>query len=260
MGKLCVMISPAKKMRCLEEYPMEPGKPMFLDRTKKLMTYLQGLDRETIQGIWRCNDKITDLNRQRLKDMDLERLVTPAVLSYEGIQYQSMAPTVFEKAHLEYIGSHLFILSGFYGILRAFDGVAPYRLEMQARIAMEEDGRKVASLYDYWGSRLYDVLAQEADVIVNLASEEYSRAVKPWALPKKTRIVDCVFGQREEKAGETKVRVKATAAKMARGAMVRYLAERQAEDVEQLKDFNLMGYGYREELSGEDRLVFVNKT
>ena len=146
---------------------MEPGKPMFLDRTKKLMTYLQGLDRETIQGIWRCNDKITDLNRQRLKDMDLERLVTPAVLSYEGIQYQSMAPTVFEKAHLEYIGSHLFILSGFYGILRAFDGVAPYRLEMQARIAMEEDGRKVASLYDYWGSRLYDVLAQEADVIVN---------------------------------------------------------------------------------------------
>ena len=72
--------------------------------------------------------------------------------------------------------------------------------------------------------------------------------------------MDCVFGQLEEKAGETKVRVKATAAKMARGAMVRYLAERQAEDVEQLKDFNLMGYGYREELSGEDRLVFVNKT
>lgn len=270
------MISPAKKMNCLGEYPVMPGKPVFLERTKKLVDYLQGLDRKTVQGIWKCNDKIADLNWQRLKNMDLERSVTPAVLAYEGIQYQSMAPGVFEAGHLEYIESRLYILSGLYGVLRAFDGVVPYRLEMQAKIAMEHNGVRVSSLYDFWGDSLYKVLADRADTIVNLASEEYSRAVKPWSRPEKRRqasqgesigkksppcrIVDCVFGEPEEKDGKMKVRVKATAAKMARGSMVRYMAEHQVEDLQQLKDFHLMGYEYREDLSEEDRMVFVKKS
>lgn len=274
MGKLHIMISPAKKMNCLEEYPVEPGRPLFLEKTRRLMEYLQGLDGKTIQGIWKCNDKLADLNRQRLKDMDLERHVTPAVLAYEGIQYQNMAPGVFEKRHLEYIGSHLYILSGFYGILKAFDGVVPYRLEMQARIHMEHEGQMVTSLYDYWGSSLCEVLTREADTIINLASEEYSKAVKPWVSENGRReqssggeeagkrpvcrIVDCVFGEAEEKDGGTKVRVKATAAKMARGSMVRYMAEHQVEDVKQLKEFDLMGYKYREDLSETNRLVFIN--
>ena len=244
MGRIHIMISPAKKMNCLEEYPVEPGKPVFLERTKRLMRYLQSLDGETIQRIWKCNDKIADLNRQRLKNMDPERFVTPAVLAYEGLQYQSMAPAVFEDRALDYIGDHLYILSGFYGILKAFDGVVPYRLEMQARITMEDEGGIVTSLYDYWGDSLYRVLADGADVIVNLASEGI-------------RLVDCVFGQLEEADGKERVRVKATEAKMARGAMVRYMAQRRIEDVEELKEFDQMGYGYREELSKEDRLVFV---
>lgn len=272
MDKIHIMISPAKKMNCLEEYPVEPGRPVFLERAKGLMKYLRSLDGETIQKIWKCNDKIADLNRQRLKSMDPERFVTPAVLAYEGLQYQSMAPAVFEDRALDYIGDHLYILSGFYGILKAFDGVVPYRLEMQAKITMEHEGRIVTSLYDYWGDSLYQVLADRADVIVNLASEEYSKAVRPWVLSEKKsgagktgggrscpaiRMVDCVFGRLEEADGKVKVRVKATEAKMARGAMVRYMAQRQTEDVEELKEFDQMGYRYREDLSKEDRLVFV---
>ena len=133
---------------------------------------------------------------------------------------------------------------------------------------MEDEGGIVTSLYDYWGDSLYRVLADGADVIVNLASEEYGKAVRPWALSQgkpgagKTggegiRLVDCVFGQLEEADGKERVRVKATEAKMARGAMVRYMAQRRIEDVEELKEFDQMGYGYREELSKEDRLVFV---
>ncbi len=276
MSMLHIMISPAKKMNCLGEYPVMPRKPVFLERTKSLVDYLQGLDRKTVQDIWKCSDKIADLNWQRLKDMELERFVTPAVLAYEGIQYQSMAPGVFEEGHLEYIGSRLYILSGLYGILRAFDGVVPYRLEMQAKINLEHNGIRVSSLYDFWGDSLYKVLADKADVIVNLASEEYSKAVKPWSQPGKQsqkshgenigkkypscRIVDCVFGELENKNGKVKVRVKATAAKMARGSMVRYMAEHQVEDLQQLKDFHLLGYGYREDLSEDDRMVFVKKS
>lgn len=255
-----IIISPAKKMNRFDDYPVSAGRPIFLEKTRTLMKYLKELDRETLQGIWKCNDQIAWLNIDRLKTMDLERNVTPAVLAYEGIQYQSMAPGVFERKHLDYIRDHLYILSGFYGILGAFDGVVPYRLEMQARIAMEYEGKLITSLYDYWGRDLYDILAEGTDTIVNLASEEYGKAVKPWVQPGTKRIVNCVFGELAEKDGKTKVKVKATAAKMARGSMVRYMAEHQVEDVEQLKEFRVMGYKYREELSQKNQLVFIQET
>ena len=78
----------------------------------------------------RCYDKIAEQNVQRLKTMDLTKNLTPAVLAYEGLAYQYMAPAVFEDGHFEYVQEHLRILSAFYGVLRAMDGVVPYRLEM----------------------------------------------------------------------------------------------------------------------------------
>lgn len=253
---LKIIISPAKKMNVMEEAPVEAGRPAFLERAGELKEYLQGLDYETLREIWKCNDKLARLNFGRLREMDLEKRVTPAVFAYEGIQYQSMAPLVFEKSHLEYIGGHLFILSGFYGILGAFDGVVPYRLEMQARLAWQRESSMVTSLYDYWGNSLYGQLVrgQEELTIINLASQEYAKAIRPWVEPR-TRFVDCIFG--EEQAGEKPYRVKATAAKMARGSMVRYMAEHQVRQVEQLKDFDCLGYAYRPELSGENSLVFL---
>lgn len=255
---LHIMISPAKKMNMADDHLAETGTPVFLKETQRLMEYLQGLGREELQAVWKCNDKITDLNMDRLKTMDLRGRTAPAVMAYEGIQYQSMAPWVMDKSQLEYIGTHLYILSGFYGILKAFDGVTPYRLEMQAKIALEYEGKTVNSLYNYWGNRLYTILAQGADTIINLASEEYSKAVKPWRQPK-VRVIDCVFGELEDKDGRQRVRVKATEAKMARGSMVRYMAEHQVEDPEQMKAFDVMGYRYEEGLSSGDRMVFVKK-
>lgn len=284
---LKIIISPAKKMNVMEEAPADAGTPRFLERTEELKAYLQSLDYGTLKEIWKCNDKLAELNFGRLRDMELTKNVTSAVFAYEGIQYQSMAPMVFEKSHLDYIGTHLYILSGFYGILRAFDGVVPYRLEMQAKLAWKREDGLLTSLYEYWGSSLYEVLAEECGnaaasekrgpeaekcagekalscgaaeenrlTIINLASQEYAKAVRPWTVPQ-VRFVECVFGEWDGQ--KKKVRVKATAAKMARGAMVRYMAEHQIEDVEGLKAFDLMGYEYREELSDENTMVFVTK-
>lgn len=266
-----IIISPAKKMNVADDYPVEVTVPCFLDRTEAVKEYLQGLDYGQLKEIWKCNDKIAELNQRRLRDMNLQERVTPAVLAYEGIQYQSMAPGVFEKAELDYVGEHLYILSGFYGILRAFDGVVPYRLEMQARLAWQRDLEKemTASLYDYWGDSLYRVLTAKAPlqdateqkavqsenvVIVNLASKEYSKCIEPW-LTEKEQYITCVFGEEDKHTG--KVKVKATAAKMARGAMVRFMAEKQVTEPEQIKKFDRMGYGYREDLSDDKTYVFV---
>ena len=109
------------------------------------------------QKLWQCNDKIAELNFQRFSRMDLTRNLTPALLSYEGIQYQYMAPQVFTEQEWAYAQEHLRILSGFYGVLRPLDGVVPYRLEMQAKTGRAQvpgctlPGMPPASLYDFWG-------------------------------------------------------------------------------------------------------------
>lgn len=107
--------------------------PMLLDKTMEIQSYIRTLSYIQARKLWNCNDNLARLNYERHQNMDLRRNLTPAVIAYEGIQYQYMAPVVFTEKALRYIDSHLFILSGFYGVLRPFDGVTPYRLEMQAK-------------------------------------------------------------------------------------------------------------------------------
>lgn len=262
-----IIISPAKKMNVDTDTAPVRGLPCFLDQTRPLMEYLQGLDREQLKKIWKCNENIAELNDRRLREMDLERRLTPAILSYEGIQYQYMAPKVMEERALEWLQEHVRILSGFYGILKPFDGVTPYRLEMQARLGGETPGGKTMdggtpgdttldSLYAYWGSKLAMRLFSETSLVLNLASKEYSKCISAYLsdFPEK-RFVTCVFG---ELSGDRIVE-KGTLAKMARGEMVRFLAERQADRLETVKAFDRLDYRFCEERSSEDRLVFVKE-
>ncbi|WP_347559642.1 YaaA family protein [Clostridium sp. AM58-1XD] len=116
-----IIISPAKKMQVEADIIEKAGTPVFLDRAKKLLGILEGYTKEELKMLYKANDSITDLNYRRLKEMNLDTAVTPAVLAYVGLQYQSMAPRIFTDRQWEYVKKHLFILSGFYGILRAMD-------------------------------------------------------------------------------------------------------------------------------------------
>ena len=180
--------------------------------------------------------------------MNLERNLTPAVFAYDGLQYQHIAPNVLDEEALDYLQKNLRILSGFYGILRAFDGVVPYRLEMQARLAC--DGYK--NLYAFWNSLLYDDLTKDDGEVLNLASKEYSKAVEPY-VNSGVRFVACVFGTYVN----GKLQVKATEAKMARGEMVRLCAENNVQSVDEVKTYNVRGYVFNDELSSEKEFVFV---
>lgn len=248
MKKLQIIISPAKKMKEEMDQVQSIGKPVFFYEADLLKSHIQGLSYEEAKRLWNCNDKIAALNYERFQRMNIENGRTPALLSYEGIQYQYMAPQVFSEEQWRYVQDHLCILSGFYGILRPLDGVVPYRLEMQAEIHV--DG--VKGLYDYWGSKLFKVLCREASVVVNLASKEYEKAVLPKAWPQ-NKFITCVFG---EKIGG-KIIQKGTLAKMARGEMVRWMAQEQIEDAETLKQFQGLGYRFSEEDSGKGRWVFL---
>ena len=243
-----IIISPAKKMNIDTDIMSWKDLPEFLPRTELLCGQLQSMSYADLKKLWKCNDQIAELNVSRLKDMDLRKCLTPAILAYEGIQYQYMAPGVFTDREYAYIQEHLRILSGFYGVLRPFDGVTPYRLEMQAKLSV--DGAK--DLYAFWGSTLAEQVCQDTDCVLNLASKEYSICVS-CHVPESVRFITCVFG--EEKEG--KIIEKGTMCKMARGEMVRFMAENQITDPEELKGFDRLGYRYSQERSDEKTLVFV---
>lgn len=158
-----------------------------------------------------------------------------------------MAPAVFEDGQLDYVQEHLRILSGFYGVLKAMDGVVPYRLEMQAKASI--GGCK--DLYDLWGKRIYEQVRDESGIILNLASKEYSRCVEKYLTDGDTYIT-CIFG---EMAGG-KFITKGTYAKMARGEMVRFMAEKRIERLEEVRKFRRLGYVFREDMSTDTDYVF----
>lgn len=222
--------------------------PVFLNQTELLCKRLKEMSYAELKALWKCNDKIAALNVERLQHMDLRKNLTPAILSYEGIQYQYMAPSVFTVDEFSYIQDHLRILSGFYGVLRPFDGVVPYRLEMQAKLPMGE----AKDLYSFWGDSLANHLFAETDCIINLASKEYSLCVSKY-LPEKIRFISCIFG--EWKDG--KIIEKGTICKMARGEMVRYMAENQIEEPERIKEFSILNYQYSIEHSDNNTYVFL---
>ena len=217
-----IIISPAKKMNINTDEPFETTVPVFI--------------------------KEADTLRNRLKELDLYSNVTPAVLSYEGIQYQYMAPQVFSAEQWDYVREHLRILSGLYGVLRPMDGVIPYRLEMQAKLKMGS----TQDLYAFWGDRIYRELAEGEDFLLNLASIEYSRAAEKY-IDRKTRFVTCVFGE----LSDGKVKVKGTMAKMARGEMVRWLSEKNITEPDEMKEFTGLGYGFDAARSTDKELVFL---
>jgi cytoplasmic iron level regulating protein YaaA (DUF328/UPF0246 family) len=243
-----IIISPAKKMnRDTDTLPWK-DLPCFIEQAEMLYSKLQSMSQEELKKLWKCNDAIAALNMERLATTDLRTNLTPAILAYEGIQYQYMAPGVFTREELDYIQEHLRILSGLYGVLRPFDGVTPYRLEMQAKLNVCD----VKDLYRYWNSLIAENIFRETDCVINLASREYSLCVSRYQKPG-SRIITCVFG--EEKDG--KIVEKGTLCKMARGEMVRYLAETGAESPEALKGFSRLNYIYSPEHSDEDHCVFL---
>lgn len=243
-----IILSPAKKMNIDLESLEYQGLPVFLKQTEEIMHWLQRKSYEELKKLWGCNDKLAQINVERLKTMNLEKNLTPAVLSYEGIAYQYMAPAVFEDSQLAYIQEHLRIMSAFYGILKPMDGVTPYRLEMQAKAAIE----KSKDLYQFWGERIYQEVRDGDGVIINLASKEYSKCVEKY-LTEQDIYITCVFGE----LINDKVVQKGTYAKMARGEMVRFMAEQQIEKPEGMKAFDRLGYRFQEDLSSETEYVFI---
>lgn len=243
-----IIISPARQMKSDPDALPYQSLPVFLPQAEVILADLKQRSVAELKAIWQCSDRLVQQNVDRLATMTLTEQLTPALLAFTGLQYQAMGPGVFDDEAWDYVQRHLRILSGFYGVLKPLDGIMPYRLGLSdaAQVA------GTANLYQYWGNRLAEEVYREGELVLNLASVEYAKAIKPYLTPAR-QLVTCLFG--EVHAG--KFKQKATQAKQARGNMVRYLAEHQVTTLAGVKKFAVAGFQYQPALSTPTKLVFV---
>jgi uncharacterized protein len=254
---MIIVISPAKTLD-FESSSLSDSftQPAFLDQSERLVDVLRGLDSAAVSKLMGVSEKIASLNVQRMLDWTRpfsQQNAKQAVYAFKGDVYTGLAVEAMDSMGVEYLQSNLRILSGLYGLLRPLDLMQAYRLEMGTRLENSEG----LNLYQFWGSTLTDALQSELDegdrVLVNLASNEYFKAVKAKQLS--ARLITPVF--KDEKSG--KFKVVSFYAKKARGLMVRYAADKNIQVAEELKRFDYAGYKFCPEQSSEDEWVYLRE-
>lgn len=249
------LLSPAK---ILDEHTPPPitslEVPELLDQSQTLIDILRNYSAEDIQNLMKVSDRIAEQNVERFKAYQTpftSQNAKPALYLFNGDVYQGLSAYDLPEPCVEFLNRHLAILSGLYGAVRPLDLIAPYRLEMGTPLPNERG----KNLYEFWGDLVTEYLNTRIDeidakVVINLASNEYSKVVKPEKL--KARIVTPIF--KDFSNGEYKVI--GVYAKKARGLMTRFVSENKITDLQELKKFNQEGYAYKpNDVTGE--IVFI---
>ena len=252
---MLIVVSPAKTLDY--ESPLATEKftqPDLVSYSKELIEVCRKLTPADVSSLMKVSDKIADLNVGRFQEWS-ETFTTDnarqAILAFKGDVYTGLEAETLSDADFDYAQDHLRMLSGLYGLLKPLDLMQPYRLEMGTKLANE----KGTNLYQFWGNVITDKLneaiaAQGDNVLINLASNEYFKAVKPKNLD--AQVITPIF--KDCKNGQYKVI--SFYAKKARGMMARYIIENRIESVADLTKFDVAGYYFVEEESTPTDLVF----
>lgn len=252
---MLIVLSPAKTLDY--ESPIAAGettKPDFIPRSAELVSVLREMPPAAIGSLMKISDPLAELNAGRFASWSTrfnERNSRPALLAFNGDVYEGLDARSLTAKQLDWAQGHLRILSGLYGLLRPLDLMQPYRLEMGTRLA----NARGKDLYAFWGDEITKALnaalaAGKSKALVNLASEEYFKSVRPALL--EVPVITPVF--EDWKGG--KYKIISFYAKRARGLMARYAIEKKITRPEALKNFDSEGYAYDEEASGEFSWVF----
>lgn len=252
---MLIAISPAKTLDYQSPLATQRyTQPELLDHSARLIEICRELTPAQISSLMGISDKLAGLNAARFHEWQPQFSpdnARPAVLAFKGDVYTGLQAERFSEADFDFAQRHLRMLSGLYGVLRPLDLMQPYRLEMGIRLATPEG----KDLYAFWGEtiteRLNQALEAQGDrVLINLASDEYFRSVKPAKLA--AEVIKPVF--LDEKNGQYKVI--SFHAKKARGMMSRFIIKNRLTRVEQLQEFDLAGYCFDRKTSTGGELVF----
>ena len=252
---MLLLLSPAKILDYESPIPdVQATEPLFVAQSAQLIATLKKKSPKQIAELMDLSEALAKLNTDRYKAWSPQSNASnarPAVLAFNGDVYEGLDAKSLKSKDLKWAQQHVRILSGLYGVLRPLDLMQAYRLEMGTSLKVG----KANNLYQFWGAQIAPHLNAELastphPVIVNLASQEYFKAVDRKAL--KARVIDCVF--QDQKNGQYKII--SFFAKRARGLMARYAIEHQVKHPEALQDFNLEGYAFEASVSSDDTWVF----
>ncbi len=252
---MLIVLSPAKTLDY--DTPATTDKhtlPDFIDHASELIDILRPFSPAQVGSLMHVSDALAVLNVTRYATWSRKftrRNAKQAILAFDGDVYEGLDASSLTMRQLDYAQAHVRILSGLYGVLRPLDLMQPYRLEMGTRLA----NPRGKDLYAFWDGTVTEALnetlrAQKSEVLVNLASEEYFKVVKPKLV--RARIVTPVF----EDWKDGRYKVISFYAKRARGLMTRFAVAKGIRDVEMLKAFNAEGYGFDPNASTENGWVF----
>ena len=253
------LLSPAKSLDYDKPLAGQPHTaPLFVKQSNELIAVLREQSPQQVADLMDLSDKLAALNVARYQawsSRSTTRNARQAVLAFDGDVYDGLDAHSLDGQALDWAQQHLCILSGLYGVLRPLDLMQPYRLEMGTALANPQG----KDLYQFWGRQIADYLNQrlrgdKTPVVVNLASQEYFRAVDRKAL--KARVVECVF--QDYKGGQYKII--SFNAKRARGMMARFAIEQRVQTPQDLRAFDSAGYRWDAKASSDDVLVFRRKT
>lgn len=252
---MIAVLSPAKSLDFEKQFDIDSSKTRFNSDTNQLIDILKDKTEEEIKSLMSISDSLAMLNVERFHNF---RKRTPAhakqaILAFQGDVYQGMKAEEFDSSQMEFAQKHLRILSGLYGLLRPLDLIQPYRLEMGTKLGINGH----SNLYGFWEDKiakqlLKDLKEQGDKVIINLASNEYFKAVDRKILKKNTQVIDVDF----KDFNNGKYKIVSFFAKKARGMMAKYIVDNQLSRIEELKGFNSEGYYFDEENSTDDKLCF----
>ena len=253
---MLILLSPAKTLDM--EAPSRvsrPTQPQFMEESDKLVETLKKYRPKRLGTLMNLSEKLATLNVERYENWQppfTNSNARPAIQAFRGDVYTGFDVDTMAKKDLDHAQKHVRILSGLYGVLRPYDLMQAYRLEMGTRLKT----RRGSDLYSFWGTTLTDHLNEELEgfknpLLVNLASNEYFKSIKPKVLS--APLASPVF--HDEKNGDYKVI--SFFAKKARGSMARYLVESRAKTIDDLKCFKELGYKYSKKLSSDEKPVFT---
>jgi cytoplasmic iron level regulating protein YaaA (DUF328/UPF0246 family) len=249
-----IVISPAKSLDLESTIPTQKfSQPIFLDESEKLTGILKQKSPKELGALMSISDKLSELNWQRNQDWNLPFTIEnsrQAVYVFKGDVYIGLDAYSITENKLDTLNDTLRILSGLYGILKPFDFIQPYRLEMGTKLKVHDTD----NLYQFWGTKITNSLMaemEEGEILVNLASNEYYKALQFKNI--KNPIITPQF--KDFKNG--KLKIISFFAKKARGMMVRYIIDNEINDIESLKGFDYEGYQYSDALSSSSEFVFT---
>lgn len=250
-----IIMSPAKLQNFDTAITVtEATTPLYAKEAKALYQSMEGITASEIASLMSINPQLAHNVYQYIHAFPLSK--TPqrqAVFAYNGIAYQGLDARTFSKEDMEYAQKHLTHISGLYGVLRPLDLIKPYRLEMQIPIVND----KGKNLYAFWTDTISNYLAKQMkaddNILINLASKEYAKAVDKKLLPKGHRVITPIFKQQTDKGYKQIV----VYAKKARGLMTRFIIQNRLTDIEHLKAFDTEGYVFAPQLSDDKEWVFV---